>query len=777
MLLLCGACGIFTLLLLMTRFLSGSRKIILILMELIAFFLLWFDRLAYVYAGDPSHKAFIMVRVSNFFVFFLTSAVVFGINLYLADLLRHDAGFDVLPKRIRIVSIASIVGMLMAVLAAFTNLYYYFDETNRYHRGEGFLISYIIPVVSPIIQYTVIRQYRNKFRKLIYVSLCLYIFVPIACGILQIFTYGISIVNMAMVAVSISLYFFTYIDLNNTVEHAHKIEIEHMQGEHKRMLRLFDQTATAFVSAVEIRDEYSKGNAVRVAEYAARIADHMGKSEEDCEKVYYAALLHDVGLIGLPDAVIASDKDPSEIFSEDVRKGPQLGEKILSCITEFPYLAKIVRNSHERYDGSGYPDGLKGEDIPEIARIIAVADAYVDMTSKKRYRDASPRFMAREEFVKEAGDKFDPAIAEIMVRIIDEDSNNDPEEKDLKTESGISCNEYREHISRGIPVESDIIKITFDCRSTAQEGEFSAPSVVLFDSYDSRTHDERKSIDESHYIEYGELWFDRHSVTTAARRIVENDTEVKGQLKNPKNGVRYELTAGRSDDHLRLVMRSNDYAKEVTVALPSGSKKAYIGLTGEHCELTGITAEPTGDSFGIGDIPRIVDSISYIDHLESDIKNVQVDRARSASTEGIEIKEKLKIDFHSMSLPGADLIWHCPYVVLFSSADGQVGGEGFHEYQVIKLNGEDEGDKEFSRNTFVMKRTEDFPGWEKWKEANAQGMECEICFERKGDRVVMWTQNLGISIENTTTILEKDAKVYVALTGDQVALTDIRIHN
>ena len=100
MLLLCGACGIFTLLLLMTRFLSGSRKIILILMELIAFFLLWFDRLAYVYAGDPSHKAFIMVRVSNFFVFFLTSAIVFGINLYLADLLRNDAGFDKLPKRL-----------------------------------------------------------------------------------------------------------------------------------------------------------------------------------------------------------------------------------------------------------------------------------------------------------------------------------------------------------------------------------------------------------------------------------------------------------------------------------------------------------------------------------------------------------------------------------------------------------------------------------------------------------------------------------------------------
>ena len=776
MLVLCGACGILTLLLLNTRFLAKSRKIILIVMELIAFFLLWFDRLAYVYAGDPSHKGYLMVRVSNFVVFFLTSAVVFGFNMYLADLLRYDADINVIPTRLKVAGAVSAFGMVLAVIAAFTNLYYSFDQTNHYHRESGFLIAYIIPVLCPIIQYTVVRQYGKSFSKLIYSSLVLYIFVPIACGILQIFTYGISIVNMAMVAVSISLYIFTYLDLNNTVEHAHQVEIEHMQGEHKRMQRLFDQTATAFVNAVEIRDEYAKGNSVKVAEYAARLAKHIGKSEEDCEKVYYAALLHDVGLIGVPDSVIGSNEDPEVKYPDEMKQGPILGQQILSSITEYPYLADGARYSHEYFNGTGYPEGLKGDDIPEIAKIIVIADYYVNMITKKRYRDASPRFVAREAFVREAGDKFDPVLAEMMVRIIDEDSNANPEEKVFEIDPEVSCKEYRENITRGISVEGDIIRIGFDYISTAKEGEFSAPSIVLFDSYDGRTHGEIKSIGEYHYIEYGELWFDRHSVTTAARRIVEKDVEVKEQLKGTK-GVRYEITAGRSDDHLRLVMRSNDYAKEVVVALPSGSKKAYIGLTGEHCQLLNITLEPTGETLGIGDIPRIVDSISYIDHLESDIKNIQIDRSRSAFTEGIEIDEKLRLDFHTMTLPGADLIWHCPYVILFSSADGLVGGENYHEYQVIKLNGEDEGDKEFSRNTFVLKRTPDFQGWERWKEVNKSGLECTITLDRKGDHVVMKTENLGISIENTTTILEKDVKVYVALTGDQVALTDIRIHN
>ena len=151
------------------------------------------------------------------------------------------------------------------------------------------------------IQFSVIQQFRKVFGRLIYISMVLYVFVPIAGGIIQIFAYGISIVNMAMVLVSISLYFFTYLDINNTVEHAHEIEIRNMQGENSRMQRLFGQTVTAFVAAVERKNESIKGCSVRVAECAKRIAQLSGKNEEECEKIYYAGLLHNVGLVGIQD--------------------------------------------------------------------------------------------------------------------------------------------------------------------------------------------------------------------------------------------------------------------------------------------------------------------------------------------------------------------------------------------------------------------------------------------------------------------------------------------
>ena len=776
MLLICGACGILTLLLINTRFLSKSRKNILILMELIAFFLLWFDRFAYMYAGDLSHKGYIMVRLSNFLVFFLTSGIVFGFDLYLIDWMTHEGNMPSPPRRLKAVKAMSAFGMLLAVIAAFTNLYYYFDDTNRYHRGPGFIIAYIIPVLCPLIQYTVIRQHRKIFSKLIYASLLLYIFVPIACGILQIFTYGISIVNMAMTAVSISLYFFTYFDINDAVEHAHKAEIQNMQGEQNRMRRLFDQTAVAFVSAVEKKDDYTKGNAVRIAEYARKVARMSGKNDEECEKVYYAALLHDVGMIGIPDSVIKNDEDPRKWDQAAMHRKPVIGDEILSSITEYPYLAKGARYSHERYNGTGYPDGLSGEDIPEIARIIAVADAYVTMTTKKRYRDARPVFMAREAFVKGAGEEFDPVFARIMVHIIDLESN-DSNNRDTaaenapEIESEIVCGEYREQISAGISVDNAFKRIKFDSELFLNPGlEFSAPSIVLFDSYDGRTHDNKKAIEGYHYLEYGEIWFDKYSITTAARKIEEKITNVDASA-----GPRYEIKAGRYEDHIKLIMKAGTCVKEVIVALPNGSNAAYIGLTGENCKISNISIEPTGETAGPDTIPRIVKPISYIDHMESDIRNVQIDMPCSDSTDGVEIKNKLKLVFHTMSLPGASLVWQCPYIVLFSSGNGRMGGPDYHEYAMIKLNGEDNGSYEYAQNRFVMKRTDEFSGWDDWKEINRKGLECEVYLERKGNRIVLRTDNLGISIENTTVLTEEPSAVYVALTGDQVALTDIRV--
>ncbi|MCR5356287.1 MAG: HD domain-containing protein [Lachnospiraceae bacterium] len=781
MLFLCGACGIMALLLLFTRFISKSRRRIIIAMLLIAFFLLWFDRLAYVYAGVPGHKAYIMVRLSNFMVFFLTPGIVLGFNTYLMDWLTHEGGFDTVPRRLKVIGFAAGIGMVLAVVSAFTGLYYYFDETNTYHRGNGFLIAYIIPVLCPLLQYTVIRQYKNVFRKLIYISLILYIFVPIACGILQIFAYGISIVNMSMVAVSISLFIFTYVDINNVVLQAHQVELKNAQGEKEHLLKLFDQTATAFVSAVEKKDDYSKGTSVKVARYAEMIARMSGKDDEECRKVYYAALLHDVGMIGVPDKVIKQESDPDKWDYEAIRKKPLIGREILSSISEYPYLSQGAYYSHERYNGTGYPEGLKGKEIPEIARMIGVADAYVTKMSKKRYRDPRPDFVVREAFIRGAGEEFDPEFAKIMVKIIDSGQGEKSAESSVEVEKALVCGQYRDTVSRGIDVESDERRITFECyRDTDDPEVFSAPSIVLFDSFDKRIHSDRKTIGEYHYLEYGEVWFDDHMITTAARKMVVNECAETGTAQDGDDSTsagKYEIIASRYEDHMKLKMTGPHYTKEITVALADGSKSVYIGLTGEHCRLKNIKVEPTGEKTGIDDIKRIADEISYIDHLESDLKNVQIDRNRSASTEGMEITNRHRLVFHTVSLPGSSFIWHCPYLVLFYSENGMVDGPGYREYIMIKLNGEDNGSNDYANNRFVMKKTDDFPGWDRWKELNSEGVECTVTFERKGNRIVLKTENQGIKIESTTTLLDDKERVYAAVTGDMVAITDIRVIN
>ena len=165
MLFLCGTCAIMTVLLVLTRFLPSGRKKIMIQMEAVAFFLLFFDRIAYIYAADPSRMGFIMVRVSNFFVFFLTSFVVIGFDIFLTDWMLNEGRMTTVLKRLRFVAILALCGMIMAVIAAFTDLYYYFDEINKYHRGQFFLVSYIIPVLCPLIISTVVIQYRKIFSK------------------------------------------------------------------------------------------------------------------------------------------------------------------------------------------------------------------------------------------------------------------------------------------------------------------------------------------------------------------------------------------------------------------------------------------------------------------------------------------------------------------------------------------------------------------------------------------------------------------------------------
>ena len=151
------------------------------------------------------------------------------------------------------------------------------------------------------------------------------------------------------------------------------------------------------------------------------LAEKMGLSAKECEDVYYMGLLHDLGKIGVPNAIINS---PAKLTKEeyDIVKGhPALGADILSEIKSRPDLMIGARWHHERYDGKGYPDGKKGEEIPLYARIIAVADSYDAMTSNRSYRKHMTQDVVRLEIEKNMGTQFDENVAKHMLEIIDED--------------------------------------------------------------------------------------------------------------------------------------------------------------------------------------------------------------------------------------------------------------------------------------------------------------------------------------------------------------------
>jgi hypothetical protein len=128
-----------------------------------------------------------------------------------------------------------------------------------------------------------------------------------------------------------------------------------------------------------------------------------------------------------------------------------------------------------------------------------------------------------------------------------------------------------------------------------------------------------------------------------------------------------------------------------------------------------------------------------------------------------------------MSLPTARLIWHCPYMVFFYSKDGNMYGDGYFEYATVRLDGEGEDVRDFVETRTEVSRNDAFEGWDVWKAKNKQGIDCELHIVRKGRTITMSTENLGIVVKSTTTILDGRDNIYFSLTGDQCALTNINV--
>ncbi|MCR5008277.1 MAG: HD domain-containing protein [Oribacterium sp.] len=781
MLVMGSICGMIALFSYISKAVTRRRKVAMIGMEISAMVLLFSDICAYIYRGQLSEFAMIMTRVSNFLVYSMIIGVEFFVNMFIEDLCVNEGGDDKVPGILLLNDRLVLIAELLIIFSQFTGLYYIFDETNHYVRSDGFIIGYIFPVIIPVLFVCVLMKYRGRLSRRIVIPLVLFLVAPLIASVVQIFCYGISLTDMTIVGVIIIIYVFTLIDTNEKIAEAHELELDILRKENMSKKRLFDETSKVFVSAIERKYAFMQGQSSRIADTARKLAEKQGKSDEECDKVYYSALLHDIGMIFLPEGIVRKEKELTDKEYKLVKKTPVFSSEILSGIKEYPYLSESVRYCYERYDGTGYPEGLSGKYIPEISRIVAVAGAYDAMMSKRRYRDSLSAQVVREELLKGAGTQFDPEYSKLMVQLMDSEKAEDFSETETKLDKELRCRNYRDRISVGIPVSNTESILRFRCKN---EGAFSSPAVILFDSFDGKVHDNAKAIDSNHYKEYGEVWFDGHSILTDARdlKIIESPEEDRNMILTgeitedwEKSEVYYEMIFGRYEDHLMLSIIRPDKTIKAVMALPNKSMRAYISLTGENCIIYDLEVEHLSREYGIGDIPRIADEISYIDRIEADIPNVQVDRTRSASTDGIEVRNGQEIRFHSMSLPTAPLVWECPYIVLFYSEDGKVYGEGYREYALIKLNGEIESSGEYAENHFYTEKSTGFAGWNQWKDSNRKGLDYVVNFTEKGSRVEMDSDNLGILIQNITDIKEPGKRVYAAITGDKVALTDIRI--
>lgn len=190
------------------------------------------------------------------------------------------------------------------------------------------------------------------------------------------------------------------------------------------------QAITTVANTIDAKDDYTKGHSIRVAYYSEALARKIGWSEEEVQNIHYIALLHDIGKIGVPDSVLNKPFKLTNVEFELIKNHTVMGAEILKDIKMFPHVSVGAKFHHERYDGRGYPSGLKGDEIPLVARVIGIVDSYDAMTSNRVYRKRLQDEMVKQELIRGKGTQFDPYLVDQFMELLEEGNlqQNIPEE-------------------------------------------------------------------------------------------------------------------------------------------------------------------------------------------------------------------------------------------------------------------------------------------------------------------------------------------------------------
>ena len=377
--------------------------------------------------GIPGAFPYYAQGIFSIVVYFAASGLLlFSLYGWLISYIRQK--IDISPNWLRVGIALSAIQVLIALAAPIIRIAY-IDADNYYQRGKLFPLTQVCPYIVYVLSFYLMIRYRRAFKKRERIYLGIFIVIPLFAELIQVMTYKYSTLN---VACSLGLIMvFTFIQSERKLDDEYKVRGQ-IIDENKRLEELqqyqenlSSQLIDVLCSTVEAKDQYTRGHSQRVAQYAREIMYRMGGDEKVLQEVYYIGLLHDVGKISIDDSIINKKGRLTEEEYEQIKLHTVAGYQILKHVDVIPDLAIGARWHHERYDGTGYPNGLAGDNIPLIARVISVADAYDAMTSNRSYHKIMPQSVVREEISRGMGRQFDPAIARIMLEMIDEDIQYD----------------------------------------------------------------------------------------------------------------------------------------------------------------------------------------------------------------------------------------------------------------------------------------------------------------------------------------------------------------
>lgn len=291
---------------------------------------------------------------------------------------------------------------------------------------ETLPVAQLLLVFVFILIFIHLMQYirKNKQIKSDYILLIGLFLVLVCVAIESVSVYFVATISGIFIGIGMIILLFTNIirtiqKIHIIEENRHQTELEIEKKENKKItLQMMESLSTT----IEAKDEYTRGHSRRVAQYAALIAKNMGWTNEEIQNLKNCAYLHDIGKIGIPDQIL---NKPGKLTNEEfnlIKQHTTIGQDILKDITIIPHIDEVTRSHHEHYDGTGYPDGLKGNEIPIQARIIALADSYDAMNSRRIYRNALSHGRIYHEIQMNAGTQFDPEITKVFLKLMDNGS-------------------------------------------------------------------------------------------------------------------------------------------------------------------------------------------------------------------------------------------------------------------------------------------------------------------------------------------------------------------